>query len=329
MIESASDKAPTMPGQCWDLHCDLPMYLAMEEGRGADDPACPCNLSALAKGAIGTQVCAIFSVPEPGARGFVLKQIAALEQAQKSAQTRGIQLRWSLEYAGGIFQGDWEQDWELFDAAEEKLGPCAYISPTWNGPSRFGGGAGCEEGLTAAGRTLLAGMAARGVPIDFSHMSDALAHDILDWHEQHAPRLALLASHSNLREVCCHARNLPTWCWRSLVERGGCIGLCWYPLFVGNHPQDLLRHAEVLLQVAPEACVCGADLFLESDPYPPGAPMSRVQFFPELSRSSAMVTWRRWLQEAFGALAAQRVTEDNAARWAAHAADARRSLCSR
>lgn len=303
------------------------MYLAMQKGRSADDAACPCNLSALAEGEIGTQICAIFSAPEPEARDFVLRQIAALEAAQETAKQRGIQLHWALEYAGGVFQQSWERDWELFDATEARLGPCAYVSPTWNGPSRFGGGSGCEEGLTDAGRTLLSGMASRGVPIDFSHMSDALARDILDWHEQSAPDLAVIASHSNLRQVCDHPRNLPEWLWRSLVERGGCIGLCWYPLFVGSQPQDLLRHAEVLLQAAPHACGCGADLFLESDPYPPGAPLSRVQFFSALGRSSAMTTWRKWLEEAFGAPAAQAVTEGNAARWATRALGARSALC--
>ena len=326
-MEQASARPPTMPGRCWDLHCDLPMYLAMAEGRSADDEECPCSLSAMSEGAICTQICAIFSAPEPGAREFVLKQIAALEAVQRSARQRGIQILWALEHAGGIFQNGWKGDWELFDATEERLGPCAYVTPTWNGPSRFGGGSGCEEGLTDAGRTLLYGLAARGVPVDFSHMSDALARDVLEWHEQHAPELAVLASHSNLRGVCDHPRNLPDWLWSSLVERGGCIGLCWYPLFVGPRPEDLLRHAEVLLQCAPHACGSGADLFLESDPYPPGAPLSRVKFFPALSRSSAMSTWRQWLQEAFGELAAQAVTHDNVARWAASALRGRRALC--
>jgi membrane dipeptidase len=292
------------------------MYLGYYRGRQSMDPSCPCNLLELQQGGIRTQVCAIFTAPEPHATRFAHRQLTQLAGAQRQATDLGIRLLWALEHAGGLFDSVGPDQWKQLDHWAARLGPCLYIGPTWNGPSLFGGGAGTQEGLSAAGRELLVGMKERRIALDFSHMSDAMARDCLNWLDQNAPDLPVLASHSNCRDIMAVERNLPRWLMQALVDRRGVIGLCWYPRFVGKEPTALLRHVELLLEMSPDAVASGADLFAVDDPYPASQASTRVSFFPELSRARHMHAWSNHLESAFGAGVRDQILRENAARWA-------------
>jgi membrane dipeptidase len=323
-MDLASQHGITMPGGFWDLHCDLLMYCAFAPNRSALDALCPCNLQQLQAGRIAHQICAIFTADEPQSCQFAQRQMDHFERARHLAGTLHINLHWAIENAGGLFGAIWEQGseqaWHWLDQWIERVGPCAYLSPTWNGRGRFGGGAGDEEGLTASGRVLLEGLIQRRIPLDFSHMSDALARDCLHWLDQHAPHHPVLASHSNVRSICPHRRNLPLWLLQALAERGGVVGLCWYPPFVGAAADELLRHAEALLRLSEALPATGGDLFYSGDAYPAASSGGRVDFYPELSGSGDLLHWFASCEQAFGTALALRICRDNAARWADRAA---------
>lgn len=115
---------------------------------------------------------------------------------------------------------------------------------TWNYPNEIGypalnisddskvadvmnGGCTRSRGLTSIGREMVAEMERIGMIIDVSHLSDAGFYDVLAC--THKP---FVASHSNARAVCSSLRNLTDDMIRKLAQRGGVIGLNFYPHFL-------------------------------------------------------------------------------------------------
>lgn len=146
-----------------------------------------------------------------------------------------------------------------------KISPLAYISLTWNGENRFGGGTGSKAGLKADGKELLKWMSAHRVPLDFSHASDRLAEDCLNYIEQQGLSLPVLASHSNFRAITPQERNLPDWLAKELIAREGLIGINLFTPFIGS-AETLIRHLEHALALKGEkALAFGADFFCDTD----------------------------------------------------------------
>ena len=117
---------------------------------------------------------------------------------------------------------------------------------TWNYPNEIGCPAlsaaagrekagerslGCvtEEGsgLTDRGKEFVEEMERIGMIVDVSHLSDAGFYDVLE-----VAKKPFVASHSNARAVCACRRNLTDDMIRKLAQRGGVIGLNFYPDFL-------------------------------------------------------------------------------------------------
>lgn len=122
---------------------------------------------------------------------------------------------------------------------------------TWNYENEYacGAAAGQGIGLTKAGRTLVQHLLNQQIVLDISHLSDQGIEDIFQMTDQ-----PVMASHSNVRSVCSHARNLQAVQIRELIRRGGIMGLNFYAPFVGEQPSmaDLLRHLDAVLQMGGE-----------------------------------------------------------------------------
>jgi membrane dipeptidase len=115
---------------------------------------------------------------------------------------------------------------------------------TWNRANSLAEG--CEEdtgaGLTVLGRELVKNLASYPVILDVSHLSEASFWDALK--QCQGP---VLASHSNSAAVCPHHRNLTDDQLMALAERGGIVGLNFYPEFVSHEEAllpGLIRHVE-------------------------------------------------------------------------------------
>lgn len=89
--------------------------------------------------------------------------------------------------------------------------------------SRTGGG------LSELGVKVVEELNRLGVLIDVSHLSDAGFLDIIEVTTE-----PIMASHSNSRAVCGHARNLTDDQIRALADRGGVMGINFSPNFI--HP---------------------------------------------------------------------------------------------
>lgn len=91
---------------------------------------------------------------------------------------------------------------------------------TWNGINELGSGSQSEMGLTDFGKAVVRRMEEVGMIVDCSHLNDAGFEDLLNCSAK-----PFVASHSNLRALCSHSRNLRDDQFKEIVARGG---LCRY-----------------------------------------------------------------------------------------------------
>ncbi len=101
------------------------------------------------------------------------------------------------------------------------------ITLTWNHRNALADGAAenvTGGGLTRFGRDVLREMEQLNMLVDVSHLSDAGFWDV-----ERLAQKPFIASHSNARAVCPHARNLTDDMLRALAAKGGVAGLNFYP----------------------------------------------------------------------------------------------------
>ncbi len=104
------------------------------------------------------------------------------------------------------------------------------ITLTWNGKNAIA--CGCREsgGLTAFGREVIAEMNRLNIACDLSHLNEESFWDALEL-SKHP-----FASHSCANQVFPHQRNLNDNQLKAIAEKGGIIGICPYPEFLGCEP---------------------------------------------------------------------------------------------
>ena len=91
-------------------------------------------------------------------------------------------------------------------------------------------------------------MAELKIGVDTSHLNEAGFWDLIDKHSQPP-----LASHSCAKKLRPHFRNLTDEQIREMVERGGWIGVNFYPWFLGNSEhavaEDIVTHIDYMCQL--------------------------------------------------------------------------------
>lgn len=102
------------------------------------------------------------------------------------------------------------------------------LTLTWNGENAIAGGSKSEKGLTAFGKTVIDKMNNINMAVDVSHLNDKSFFEVIERAEKP------LASHSNCRRICNHPRNLSDTQIKLICEKGGIIGLNFYPVFLGD-----------------------------------------------------------------------------------------------
>lgn len=111
-------------------------------------------------------------------------------------------------------------------------------------------------GLTEKGFLFVERMEELGMIIDVSHLSDAGFWDVA----KHTKK-PFVASHSNARALCGHARNLTDDMIRAIADKGGVIGLNCYGCFLNAINDDrsyvakMVEHARHILNVGGRECL--------------------------------------------------------------------------
>ena len=122
---------------------------------------------------------------------------------------------------------------------------------TWNYENTYGCGAVTDQtkGLTNEGRTLAKRLVNQKIILDLSHLSDQGVEDVLQLTDR-----PVVASHSNVRQICNHPRNLKKEHIQELIRRNGLLGMNFYKEFVGKQPdtEQLFRHMDNVLELGGE-----------------------------------------------------------------------------
>ncbi len=102
------------------------------------------------------------------------------------------------------------------------------ITLTWNGENKIAGGVNSSKGLTCFGKRVIKRMNGLKIATDLSHLNEKSFYGAIDVSE------FPLATHSNCSAVLDAPRNLKREQLKLIAEKGGIIGLCFYPAFLGG-----------------------------------------------------------------------------------------------
>lgn len=126
-----------------------------------------------------------------------------------------------------------------------------------------------DLGLTDEGRKMISRLAAAGVIIDVSHLSDRSFYELFE-----LSPYPHIATHSDFREVCNSRRNLTRDMAKMIASRGGVIGINLYPDFLSEKQatkDDILRHIDYGLELLGEEYIgFGFDIDGTDGKYPQG-----------------------------------------------------------
>ncbi|MBP6378406.1 MAG: dipeptidase [Kaistella sp.] len=304
-----------------DLHCDLTAYLLQPNSSPNGDVR--CSVDKLFAGNVKMQVMAFYSATEKGSVDEVKEQLkhyrnllnlpGVYEFSPDKAELKdGLGIIAAVENASGLCEEDQpvedafkNLDWLISQAK------IMYVGLTHHLENRFGGGNFTQAGLKDDGKRLIEFLDGRKIAIDLSHTSDQLAYGILNFIDQHHLDIPVLASHSNMRAVFDHNRNLPDELVTEIVNRGGLIGLNFVKYFINpENPSKIYRHIEHAVKLGAEDHLCfGADFFddkshPEQDRYP--------FFFPEFGDSTAYSTINSRISELFSDEMKEKISHRNA-----------------
>ncbi|MCB1180797.1 MAG: membrane dipeptidase [Chlamydiia bacterium] len=262
-----------------DLHCDLLSYLASNPSRTAHDRVARCSLPQLKEGRVFLQTLAVYTETKKGSAHVAKEEFHAFENLflQYPQEVRHltkleipslldkVHFVVAIENASGLCEEKepLEKAFSRLESYIEAAGPILYMSLTWNQENRFAGGNYSERGLKKDGEELLEIMAEKGIAIDLSHTSDQTAHDIINVIEKKGLPLVPIASHSNFRSICDHARNLTDEFAKEIIRRGGVIGLNFVRNFMGRSMEKgLIAQIDHAIKLGGMGHLCfGADFF--------------------------------------------------------------------
>ena len=280
-----------------DLHCDLLAHmLNMPNPDPFQREGIGCSFPALAEGNVKLQVMAIYTATEKGSAALALRQseifasllakypdhctlIHDTSTLSKMSTSSKLGMIAAIENASGFCEEDEPLDIGLkrLEQIITNTTRILYIGFTHHAENRFGGGNNSEAGLKEDGKTLLKYLSGKKIAVDFSHTSDALAQDILDYLSAHRLEVPILASHSNYRKVFNHVRNLPDDIAKEIIHRGGIIGVNFLRAFVNNEdPNGLYQHINYGIELGGANSICFWADYFNTDSHPD---RSRVPFY--------------------------------------------------
>lgn len=284
-----------------DLHCDLLWYLSQDPKRTAHDLEVRCAIPQLNEGCVKLQTLAVFaetnahSVETGTAQAAIFKNLPKLypdsfyfvrqmNELEQVPLAHKIAIVPAIENASAICseQEDLSKALERLTALQRKIGKLLYVSLTWNSENRFGGGAFTKIGLKSDGKQLVDYLCAKGIALDFSHTSDYLAFDLLNYIDRKGLRLPILASHSNMRAIANFPRNLSDEIAKEIIQRKGVIGMNFIRYLVGKEsPHFFSKQLEHLLSLGGGESICfGADFFCIEDLPKENRKSPDLLFFP-------------------------------------------------
>lgn len=268
-----------------DMHCDTAMKLLAQPDIDLCHPSLEVNLPALKKAHSMAQFFACFTDTKvyhsPSGQAYdcgyqtVLEMIQRLhleierysDQLAPACNLSQIEANHSAGKIsafltveeGGILNGKMERLYHLYQQG------IRLITLTWNYENSLGFPNSTQpemmsRGLKPFGFEVIEEMNRLGMIIDVSHLSDGGFWDVL----KHSKK-PVVASHSCVRDLCSHPRNLAQEMIRAIGNQGGVIGVNFYGGFL--HPdgvstaQRIAEHLRMIADTARiETAAIGSDL---------------------------------------------------------------------
>ena len=241
-----------------DSHCDV-LYTRVFHPEETE----VVTLENMKKGGVSLQVCTFFS----GSRGiekhpyeagmkeyYEFKRLVAengWKQAWSPAEAVEGESKAMLSIEGGeILEGSTARVDEFYGYGVRM------IALTWNRENEIGYPAklGADQGIKPVGWNILRRMAELRIAADTSHLNEAGFWDLIHRHSQPP-----MASHSCVRKLCDHYRNLRDDQIRAMIECGGWIGVNFYPFFLSSDgkadAKRICDHIDYICQMGGEKTV--------------------------------------------------------------------------
>ncbi len=123
------------------------------------------------------------------------------------------------------------------------------IAPTWNYKNQLACGVleKKDTGLTEFGKKAVRRMNDLGILIDVSHLSEKSFWDVAEISTK-----PICASHSNSRSITDNPRNLTDEQFCKIRDMEGCVGINFYPPFLGNDLKCIIDHIDRFLALGGE-----------------------------------------------------------------------------
>ena len=120
-------------------------------------------------------------------------------------------------------------------------------SITWNDDNELGCGAKTknDKGLTDLGKKYVKKLNEYGILVDVSHLSEKSFWDVVSITDK-----PLIATHSNVYNLCNNSRNLKDNQIKAIAKSGGIIGICFYSEFLNSKKKaeisDIIAHIKYI-----------------------------------------------------------------------------------
>ena len=243
-----------------DTHSDTLWAMG---ARGMDWAETAVTPERLAAGGVTVQTFALWTGPK-GNRGDVAGTVRAELAARAQWEAAGV--RQVADPAEAVGSGKpcfmlSVEGGEVFEpgletVAEYKALGVRMAAILWNNENALGFSAksGEKRGLKPYGLAVVREMQRAGMGVDVSHLNEAGFWDILEKTD-----IPPLASHSCCKALCGHARNLTDGQLRALIEKGGYVGVNFYPYFLDDageaDTETIANHIDHICQLGGEGIV--------------------------------------------------------------------------
>lgn len=133
------------------------------------------------------------------------------------------------------------------------------LTVVWNGENELASGHNTDKGFTEFGKKAVKRMEETGITVDVSHLNDRGFDELCEFATK-----PFIATHSNLRSICGHKRNLTDQQFCEIVKRGGLVGVNLFEPFLTDEgrgtEETLYKHVYKMLELGGENTIaCGSD----------------------------------------------------------------------
>lgn len=181
---------------------------------------------------------------------YAKKLLDFYKRCENEIKSRGVTPHLTVENASAL-------GGNLNNIAYFKEQGIRMMSLTWNGENELASGADADGGLKALGKAAVREMENCGIILDVSHLNEEGFRDVCN-----TATKPFVASHSNCYDICPHRRNLKKWQIKEIIDRGGLVGINFYPVFLGSGSafERVRDNIEYILSLGGEDCIAfGSD----------------------------------------------------------------------